>query len=200
MFAPSHRISASSISSISALPRSRRTRGGMGAEHASTGLTAAKRRGAALSATHRALATATRWRNHTSGRWGSNPRRGDHELFPSVRCPHQRRRRLPTSAWRPVPLHEKAAPTRCEDRVWACPPHCIEGGENERNPRCRVAGVSPNLGVRPRVHGLWLVRPNRACITARVTSSASVIRGGIPTAGRAGARSGEAFNRSSVRT
>src|SRR3954453_13042181 len=45
MFAPSHRISESSINSISALPRSRRTRGGMRAEHARADLPAANRRG-----------------------------------------------------------------------------------------------------------------------------------------------------------
>jgi hypothetical protein len=45
-----------------------------------------------------------------------------------------------------------------------------------------------------------LVCPSRARITARVISSASVIFGAIPTFGRHGARSGEAFNRSSVRT
>jgi hypothetical protein len=44
MFAPSHRISESSINSISALPRSRRTRGGMRAQHARADLAAAKRR------------------------------------------------------------------------------------------------------------------------------------------------------------
>src|SRR3954452_16830242 len=52
MFAPSHRISESSINSISALPRSSRTRGGMRAQHARADLTAAKRRGAALSGGH----------------------------------------------------------------------------------------------------------------------------------------------------
>src|SRR5262249_10487355 len=39
-----------------------------------------------------------------------------------------------------------------------------------------------------------------ACITARVTSSASVSFGVIPTAGRHGARCGDAFSRSSVFT
>src|SRR4051794_39250770 len=49
MLAPSHRINESSINSISALPRSTRTRGGMRAQHARADLTAAKRRRAALS-------------------------------------------------------------------------------------------------------------------------------------------------------
>jgi len=39
-----------------------------------------------------------------------------------------------------------------------------------------------------------LVKPRRACATANVTTSASVMRGVMPTAGRHGTRSGLAFN------
>ena len=42
--------------------------------------------------------------------------------------------------------------------------------------------------------------PGSACITARVSSSASLSWGMIPIAGRQGARSGNSFSRSSVRT
>src|SRR4029453_18677927 len=43
-------------------------------------------------------------------------------------------------------------------------------------------------------------KPSRACSTARVTSSASLSLGAIPTAGRQGASCGAAFSRSSVVT
>ncbi len=42
------------------------------------------------------------------------------------------------------------------------------------------------------------VNPHRACTTARVTSSASESLGVMPTGGRAGAQSGEAFSKSSI--
>src|SRR5664280_3414079 len=45
-----------------------------------------------------------------------------------------------------------------------------------------------------------LVKPRRACATASVTSSASLIRGLMPTGGRHGTRSGLAFSRSSTWT
>jgi hypothetical protein len=45
-----------------------------------------------------------------------------------------------------------------------------------------------------------LVNDNSACITHNVTSSASLIRGVIPTAGRHGTRSDAAINNSSILT
>ncbi len=45
-----------------------------------------------------------------------------------------------------------------------------------------------------------LANPSSACITARVSSSASLSSGVMPVAGRQGARSGNSFSRSSVRT
>jgi len=45
-----------------------------------------------------------------------------------------------------------------------------------------------------------LVKDSNACITHNVTSSASLIRGQIPTRGRRGTRSGEAISSSSILT
>jgi hypothetical protein len=44
------------------------------------------------------------------------------------------------------------------------------------------------------------VNDNSACITHKVTSSASLIRGAIPTTGRHGTRSGAAISSSSILT
>src|SRR5664279_1172251 len=55
--------------------------------------------------------------------------------------------------------------------------------------------LRPNRSQRPS-----LVKPRRACATASVTSSASLIRGLMPTGGRHGTRSGLAFSRSSTCT
>src|SRR5664280_243967 len=58
----------------------------------------------------------------------------------------------------------------------------------------------PEVAAAERSQRASLVKPRRACATASVTSSASLIRGLMPTGGRHGTRSGLAFSRSSTCT